>query len=199
MENSTKSALYKLMSYLLTYPGEPKFCAGLPDALEWAHQLEPVEEVKKLVIAIEKLSAYTKDDLDMEYVNTFDFSERCALYLTAHELGDSRNRGPALLQLRQYFIDLGIVEEAYELPDYLPALFELLAIMPEEIDPTPLLERLSVVCQHILEALPETSPYRFVFEVSLGVFGTVVPETENPFPLREGTDLDQLPFPVFYD
>jgi nitrate reductase molybdenum cofactor assembly chaperone NarJ/NarW len=225
VDNSTKSAVYKLISYLLSYPGEPHYYEGLPEAKDWALELEAsngaelseagndgagrlgaveyeaceLNEAVKLAKAAEMLMAYSKDDLELFYSQTFDFSEARALYLTSHELGDSRNRGPALLELRKYFMDLGYIEEAYHLPDYLPALFELLAIVPEDVDTALLRERMSVVCQHVHESLPEDSPYRLVLEVAIRVLPTTVKDAENPFPLREEADLDELPFPIFYD
>jgi nitrate reductase molybdenum cofactor assembly chaperone NarJ/NarW len=199
VENSTRSAVYKLISYLLSYPGEPHYYEGLPDARDWALELEACEETEKLAKAAELLLLNSNDNLELLYSQTFDFSEARALYLTSHELGDSRNRGPALLELRKYFMDLGYIEEAYHLPDYLPALFELLAIVPDDVDTKPLRERMSVVCQHVHESLPADSPYRMVIEVAIRVLPMTVMNEENPFPLREEADLDELPFPIFYD
>ncbi len=199
MDSSTKSAVYKLISYLLSYPGEPQYYEGLPEAKDWAIELVAGQEAEKLAKAADLLFAYGSNELELLYTQTFDFSEARALYLTSHELGDSRNRGPALLELRKYFIDLGFIEEAYHLPDYLPALFELLAIVPEDVDTAPLRERMSVVCQHVCESLPTDSPYRLVLEVAVSVLPATVKDEENPFPLREEADLDELPFPIFYD
>ena len=72
------------------------------------------------------------------YVSIFDLREATCLYLTAHELGDSTRRGNALLELRQLLFKAGVQEETEELPDYLPLLFELIAMREGELDLTEL-------------------------------------------------------------
>lgn len=39
-------------------------------------------------------------ELQEHYVETFDYKDKTGLYLTAHELGDSRKRGAALIKLQ---------------------------------------------------------------------------------------------------
>ena len=70
------------------------------------------------------------DDLRRRYVETFDFSRRTALDLTYYTHGDRRQRGLALLALRQRFSAAGLELEGPELPDHLPVVLEFAALDP---------------------------------------------------------------------
>ncbi len=72
-------------------------------------------------------------ELQARYVETFDFSRRASLYLTYHTLGDRRQRGMALLALKQRYAAAGLdpAQNTGELPDYLPMLLEFAALEPE--------------------------------------------------------------------
>jgi nitrate reductase delta subunit len=72
-------------------------------------------------------------DLRRAYVETFDFSRRHSLYLTFHVHGDRRQRGIALLRLKQRYAAAGMELLDGELPDYLPVMLEFAALAPDEI------------------------------------------------------------------
>lgn len=69
--------------------------------------------------------------LRREYVESFDFSSRCALDLTYHRFGDQRERGRALLDLKRLYRAAGFELEPAVLPDFLPVVLELAAEAPE--------------------------------------------------------------------
>lgn len=69
-------------------------------------------------------------DLQQQYVETFDHTRRCALYLTYFSYGDTRRRGAALLRFKQAYRDAGLAWEDAEgeLPDHLCAVLQLGAL-----------------------------------------------------------------------
>lgn len=72
-------------------------------------------------------------DLRRTYVETFDFTRRNSLYLTYHVHGDRRQRGVALLRLKQSYAAAGLELLDGELPDYLPVMLEFAALAPADI------------------------------------------------------------------
>ena len=72
------------------------------------------------------------DPLDAEsaYVELFDRGRATSLHLFEHVHGDSRDRGPALIDLGQTFEAAGLVLAEGELPDYLPAVLEFVSTQP---------------------------------------------------------------------
>lgn len=66
-----------------------------------------------------------------EHVETFDRGRKVSLHVFEHVYGESRDRGPAMVELSQAFQQHGLVLETGELPDYLPVLMEFCAQLPE--------------------------------------------------------------------
>ena len=115
----------KLLSLLLQHPGDDLIAAreelaaeahgpGARRFLEWFRARGPAE-------------------LRRAYVETFDFTRRNSLYLTYHVHGDRRQRGIALLRLKQRYRAAGLDPLEGELPDYLPLMLEFAALADEEI------------------------------------------------------------------
>jgi nitrate reductase delta subunit len=99
------------------------------------------------------------DELRRAYVETFDFSRRNSLYLTYHVHGDRRQRGVALLRLKQRYAaaDLDLLEG--ELPDYLPVMLEFAALAPVEVGLAALVESRDAI-ELVRSSLHEAgSPY----------------------------------------
>ncbi|MCL6453523.1 MAG: nitrate reductase molybdenum cofactor assembly chaperone [Alicyclobacillus sp.] len=153
---------------------------------------------------IRRLLASDCLELAEEYVAWFDTHEATTLYLTAHEVGDSRNRGPALLILANIFRAAGFVVPEQQIPDYLPLLLELLvAVDVDEANQAVIREleaRVAAVSRKIQQALPQASVYRAVFDL---LVDTLPAPTEVGESSREPqTDVDDdpeaLPFPLYY-
>ncbi len=66
-----------------------------------------------------------------DYVEVFDRSKKVSLYLFEHVHGESRDRGPAMVELSNAYKERGFVIDAKELPDYLPMFLEFCASLPE--------------------------------------------------------------------
>ena len=69
-------------------------------------------------------------DAESAYVELFDRGRATSLHLFEHVHGDSRDRGPALIDLGQTFEAAGLVLTEGELPDYLPAVLEFVSTQP---------------------------------------------------------------------
>jgi nitrate reductase molybdenum cofactor assembly chaperone NarJ/NarW len=72
-------------------------------------------------------------ELQEEYVRTFDLTDQSPLYLTYVQNGDGRDRGRALLTLKERYHAAGLDPEGRELPDYLPMVLEFLSLAPEPV------------------------------------------------------------------
>jgi len=72
------------------------------------------------------------DALDTEaaYVQLFDRGRATSLHLFEHVHGDSRERGPAMIDLAQTYDQAGLYLAPGELPDYLPAVLEFASTLP---------------------------------------------------------------------
>jgi len=69
-------------------------------------------------------------ELAASYVETFDHRKRCCLFLTYYAHGDTRNRGMALLELKQTYAAAGLRLSDEELPDHLAVVLEYAAAEP---------------------------------------------------------------------
>ncbi|MER7277274.1 nitrate reductase molybdenum cofactor assembly chaperone [Dactylosporangium sp. NPDC000244] len=69
--------------------------------------------------------------LAVDYVATFDHRKRCCLFLTYYAHGDTRNRGMALLRLKQAYAEAGLRLTDEELPDHLAVVLEYAAAEPD--------------------------------------------------------------------
>ena len=121
---------YKLLSLLLQYPGAELTSARDAIAAAAAELPRGVQRT-----AIERFTGWwsgvSADEAQAAYVDTFDFQRRHSLYLSYHTFGDRRQRGMALLALKQRYKAVGLDLDERELPDYLPVMLELCAIAPE--------------------------------------------------------------------
>lgn len=123
---------FKLVSLLLQYP-DGELLAARADLLEAAQELGPGPQADAIRRFATWWSAADARQLQSLYVETFDFTRRNSLYLTYHMLGDRRQRGIALLALKQRYAATGLqpASDSGELPDFLPMLLEFAALEPE--------------------------------------------------------------------
>ncbi|MDQ2623374.1 MAG: nitrate reductase molybdenum cofactor assembly chaperone [Actinomycetota bacterium] len=120
---------YKLVSLLLQYP-EPETLTEL-SGFDPA-RLSPATTAQREALG-RFLDWYRSNDLDalrQSYVDNFDFDRRHSLHLTYQVHGDSRQRGLALLKIKNAYRDAGLDPDATELPDFLPLMLEFAALVP---------------------------------------------------------------------
>ena len=122
---------YKILSKLLDYPDDA-LMAALP---ELRHEIKRgLEAAEWLVLDrfLNHLESLDPTDAQAAYVQTFDLTPEHALHLTHHLFGDDKNRGPALIDLSEYYKEFGLELAANEgagneIPDYLPLMLEFAA------------------------------------------------------------------------
>ncbi|MEH7119461.1 nitrate reductase molybdenum cofactor assembly chaperone [Neobacillus vireti] len=195
-----KNAILAIMSRLLDYPDE-NFLEEQETIESYIRETIPSEELQKaLSERIHPLYQLHLKDLQELYVNTFDYKDKTNLFLTAHELGDSRKRGFALIQLQKLISEGGFELSSNQLADYIPMLLEFLAVTEEDEDHDKLSRRLAYAIQRIITHLPDENPYNQTMDL-LMMFVFEAPGTEEMSHLeilREQADLDELPYPLMY-
>ena len=121
----------KVLSLLLAYPtGEiaeaaPSFSAVLDE-----EGLVPEGRRGPLRRLSSQLSERRLYDLEERYVLLFDRTRSLSLHLFEHVHGESRDRGQAMVELKELYAANGLEMPANELPDHLPLFLEFLATRP---------------------------------------------------------------------
>ena len=123
----------RVLARLLDYPGA-EMRAALPGLLavlveEQALTPERLAELKALMATLQQADTYA---VEARYVESFDRGRATSLHLFEHVHGDSRERGPALVDLQQTYQSGGMFFEASELPDFLPVVLEFASTQPPE-------------------------------------------------------------------
>jgi nitrate reductase delta subunit len=125
----------RVLARLLSYPDATlrKHLPELRDALRTEAALSN-DRLAELDDLIDWMSASTgaQDALDIEeaYVELFDRGRATSLHLFEHVHGDSRDRGPAMIDLAQTFEKAGLFLAPGEMPDYLPVVLEYTSTQP---------------------------------------------------------------------
>lgn len=123
----------KVLSWLLSYP-DAAMRQALPELIaaidaEQALTAPGRSDLRRLVCALEASDSF---DAEERYIELFDRSRRNSLYLFEHVHGDSRDRGMAMVNLRELYAAAGLESDTEELPDYLPMYLEYLSVLPRE-------------------------------------------------------------------
>jgi len=131
MAHPNTSISLRVLARLLSYP-DADLQSDLSD-LRAALQSErcvPAARVAELNALIDTLA--NGDDLENQahYVEVFDRGRATSLHLFEHVHGDSRDRGPAMIDLTQTYEKAGLLLAAGELPDYLPVVLEFVSTQP---------------------------------------------------------------------
>jgi nitrate reductase delta subunit len=127
--NATRTA-WQIQSVLLAYP-DPVFVDAVQVVRQHVDAI-PAPVAKPLRRFLGYAARTSLSDLAVEYVATFDHRKRCCLFLTYYQHGDTRNRGVALLKLKQAYRRAGLTLTDDELPDHLAVVLEFIA--HEEIE-----------------------------------------------------------------
>lgn len=113
---------WQVISLLLDYPSED-LIGRLPMLRTVLDQLPEGVRVPSSRLC-DHLEATEPMQLQRDYVETFDTTRRCCLYLTYFAHGDTRKRGLALVQFKQAYRRCGVELDADELPDHLAVVLE---------------------------------------------------------------------------
>ncbi len=192
------SMLLRALSALLAYP-DAGLRAALPEISDAIRAAQAIgEPLRSDLIALAEEIA-TSDPLEAEgrYVDLFDRGRRTSLNLFEHVHGDGRQRGPAMLELRQRYLDAGMDPVANELPDHLPLLLEYLSCR----DQAEVRDTIGEIA-HILRALGNTllqrhSRYAAVMATLLALGGEKGLDAQAPVPPAEDLDSSWEEKPAF--
>ncbi len=121
----------RVLAALLGYP-DAQMRSFLPEMRqlldgERALSAERRAELGALMQTLQRTDPLTAE---ADYVELFDCGRATSLHLFEHVHGDSRDRGPALIDLGQTFEKAGLILAEGELPDYLPAVLEFVSTQP---------------------------------------------------------------------
>jgi len=145
------SVTFKALSVLLSYPSSDlKAAAGeIGDVLagEGILSKNALAAIQPLLADMEQFDVY---ELQERFVLLFDRSRTLSLNLFEHVHGESRDRGPAMVDLLDTYRAGGFDLVSTELPDHLPILLEFLSTRPLD-EAKEMLEDAG----HILAALAE--------------------------------------------
>jgi len=181
----TMTITYKALSALLAYPSAD-LVAALPEIAAIVDR-EP-RLARRDKDALRALSAWlvTADLLDAQedYVALFDRGRATSLHLFEHVHGDSRDRGPAMIDLGKTYEAAGLLLAPGELPDYLPAVLEFVSTQPPR-EAKAFLSEMAHILSAIFGALQKReSAYASVLGALLELAGEkaqpVTPAAEEP-------------------
>ena len=121
----------RALGYLLSYPDAQlrSVMPQLVDALRSEGALTG-ERMSEIEAVCQHLAALDPLEVEARYVDNFDRGRQTSLHLFEHVHGDSRDRGPALIDLMQTYEKAGLQFNADELPDHLPVVLEFISTLP---------------------------------------------------------------------
>jgi nitrate reductase molybdenum cofactor assembly chaperone NarJ/NarW len=124
-------ATLRVLAALLSYPdaGVRRHLGEMSEILRRERAL-PWNRLDELDALIGRLQRADPLDSEAEYVQLFDRGRGTSLHLFEHVHGDSRDRGPAMIDLAQTYEKAGLYLAPGELPDYLPAVLEFVSTQP---------------------------------------------------------------------
>lgn len=122
---------FKILSALLSYPTKelqeaaPEFGAILKE-----EGLLGEKGVLQICPLVKDIINGDLMDLQERYVLLFDRTRSLSLHLFEHVHGESRDRGQAMVDLKEHYENNGLFLDTNELPDYLPLFLEFLSTLP---------------------------------------------------------------------
>jgi nitrate reductase delta subunit len=121
----------RVLARLLSYPDDAlrAHLDELRRALQSEAALRPARSAEVEAL-IDSLAAQNAIDAEADYVQLFDSGRRTSLHLFEHVHGDSRDRGPAMIDLAQTFEAAGLYLAEGEMPDHLPVVLEYASTQP---------------------------------------------------------------------
>jgi nitrate reductase delta subunit len=182
------SLTLRVLAHLLGYPDAALrgHLGELRDALR-AERALTFGRLAELDALIDRLGSARTLDNEASYVETFDRGRGTALHLFEHVHGDSRDRGPAMIDLIKTYEQAGLFFGEGELPDHLTVVLEYASTQPPE-HAQAFLREIAHILQIIFSALlKRQSPYASVLAAVLDLAG----EKAQAVKLPEEPELDE--------
>ena len=178
----------RVLARLLAYP-DAQLRAGLgvlPAVLDDEAALSASRRAELKALVQDLLRA---DPIEAEsrYVETFDRGRATSLHLFEHVHGDSRERGPAMVDLSQTYATAGLQLAPDELPDHLGVALEFASTQPPAVAVEFLGEFAHILNSVFSALLKRESPYASVLAAVLELAG----ETAQAVPFTADEPLDE--------
>jgi nitrate reductase delta subunit len=121
----------RVLARLLSYP-DAELRGHLPTLREALRRENALCEPRlaELDALIGSIAHAAPLDAEAEYVQIFDRGRATSLHLFEHVHGDSRDRGPAMIDLARTYEEAGLYLAEGELPDFLPVVLEFTSTQP---------------------------------------------------------------------
>ena len=162
----------RVMAALLDYP-HAQTRGYLPEMREILRSEGALSAARQaeLDALIDSLAGADPLETEANYVQLFDRGRSTSLHLFEHVHGDSRDRGPALIDLAQTYEKAGLYLAPGELPDYLPAVLEFVSTQPPR-EARAFLGEMAHIFNALFSALQQrASPYASVLGALLELAG----------------------------
>lgn len=165
----------RALAMMLGYP-DAALRTNLPQLIEAIDTEAAVPAARRLELRALASELARTDPMEVEarYVETFDRGRATSLHLFEHVHGDSRDRGPAMVDLAQTYEKAGLMMSPDELPDHLCVVLEFASTQPPKLAADFLGEM-----EHILTAIfsalrKRESPYATIIAAVLELAGQKV-------------------------
>ncbi len=165
----------RALALLMAYPNAElrTNAMQLVDAIDEEGALPAARRAELRAFATEMVR---QDPMDTEarYVETFDRGRATSLHLFEHVHGDSRDRGPAMIDLVKTYEKAGLMLSPEELPDHLCVVLEFASTQPPEVAKEFLGEMAHILTAIFSALLKRESPYAAVVAAVLELAGQKV-------------------------
>jgi nitrate reductase molybdenum cofactor assembly chaperone NarJ/NarW len=171
-KSATAAGTLRVLAALLSYP-DAAMRGYLPEMRDILRGESALVEARRaeLDALIDSLARPDPLEVEADYVELFDRGRGTSLHLFEHVHGDSRDRGPAMIDLAQTYEKAGLYLAQGELPDYLPAVLEFVSTQPPR-EAAAFLGEMAHIFTAIFSALRErASPYASVLGALLELAG----------------------------
>jgi nitrate reductase delta subunit len=162
----------KVLAHLLSYP-DATLRAHLSEMRTALHEecaMTP-DRLKELDVLIATLGGSDVLDIEAQYVELFDRGRATSLHLFEHVHGDSRDRGPAMIDLAQTYEKAGLFLTPDEMPDYLPVVLQFVSTQPP-LEARAFLAEMAHIFNAIFNALQQrNTPYASVLGALMELAG----------------------------
>jgi len=162
----------RVLAHLLSYPDED-VRAHLSEMREALHGEAVLDgrRLDEIDALIRKLECEDPLTCEAEYVELFDRGRGTALHLFEHVHGDSRDRGPAMIDLAQTYEQAGLYLRPGELPDHLTVVLQFASTQPPK-QAVEFLGELAHIVRSVFSALlKRRSPYACLMAAVLELAG----------------------------
>jgi nitrate reductase molybdenum cofactor assembly chaperone NarJ/NarW len=165
----------RALAMLLGYP-DAALRANLSQLIEAIDTEGAVPAARRLELKALATELTRMDPMEVEsrYVETFDRGRATSLHLFEHVHGDSRDRGPAMVDLAQTYAKAGLMMGPEELPDHLCVVLEFASTQPAQLASDFLGEMEHILTAIFSALLKRESPYATVVAAVLELAGQKV-------------------------